>query len=444
MMPCSDMSGARPSEGLPFGGSAVTSLRRRWRVHAMREGRAVRRARRFVPLCALLLVAVSAATGWAQDGDQTRYYLSLRGHGSSPFTDVHDLLGASVGVNVNRYWGFELSGDGFERRLRTGGSALGEYAVLPLVPQLRVRYPLFDGRLTPYALAGVGVAFTEFNDRKEQGFGVSVKMPDSTVVGVVGAGVEYFFANNVAAGVEVKYLMAGDQTVRINGVSHKEDLDSLYSAFGLRIFFPEHATAAPVAPPDGVRGRVYLGVQLGAAFTIDPDSVPGVELDPEPAALGPANYFIGGLVGLDIGRYLGVELTGGGYEVRVHVPGRGSVGEEAVYAIVPQIRVRYPVLEDRLIPYAVGGVGAGYAEFNDRKAPGRDFAIETTGWGIAATVGAGLEYLVASNIAAGFEARYLTSRGHTVKLGDGRSQDAHFDAILLTAGLRVYLFDLRF
>jgi opacity protein-like surface antigen len=102
------------------------------------------------------------------------------------------------------------------------------------------------------------------------------------------------------------------------------------------------------------------------------------------------------------------------------------------------------VLDGRLVPYAVAGVGAGYAEFNDRKPPGEGFNIESTGWGVAATVGAGIEYLVASNIAAGFEARYVTSRGHTVRVGDGRAHDANFDAVLLTVGLRVYLFDLRF
>ena len=399
-------------------------------------------------LChALVIVALSASIAWAQDSDRPRYYLSLRGHGSNPFSGVHDLFGASVGVNLNRYWGVELSGEGFERRLRLDSSALGEYSVFPLVPQVRLRYPLLDGRLTPYVIAGVGAALTEFNDRKEPGFGVSVDFPTSTVVGTVGAGLEYFITHNVAAGFELKYLIAGDQTVRINGVSHSEDISSLYSALGLRIFVPEFTETRPtprVDARDGSPTRVYLGLQLGAAITTDASSMPGVDLHPEPAALGPANYFIGGLIGVDIGRHFGLELTGGGYEVRIHDPELGSVGEEALYAIIPQVRARFPVLDGRLVPYAVGGVGAGYAEFNDRKAAGVDYDIEGTSWGLAATLGAGLEYLVASNIAAGVEARYLTSRGHTVKIGDGRTREANFDAVLLTIGLRVYLFDLRF
>ena len=393
---------------------------------------------------ALLIVALSAATAWAQDGDEPRYYLGLRGHGSNPFSGVHDLFGASVGVNVNRYWGLELAGDGFERRLRLDGKALGEYLLAPIVPMVRLRYPVLDGRLTPYALAGVGVAFTEFNDRKRPGFGVSVETPGTVLVGTVGAGLEYFVAHNIAAGVEIKYLMAGEQTVRLNGVAHSEDLDSLYSSFGLRLFFPEHRPAPATAPAEGIPTRLYLGLQLGLAILTDDDSMPGVELDPEPAALGPANYFIGGVLGADIGRHLGVELMAGGYEVRVHAPERGSVGEEAIYAIIPQLRLRYPLLEGRLVPYVIGGVGAGYIEFNDRKPQGRGFEIAATNWGVAATAGAGVEYLVASNIAAGVEARYLTSRGHTITIGDGRSRDANVDAVLFTVGLRIYLFDLRF
>jgi opacity protein-like surface antigen len=404
--------------------------------------------RRLLPLClALVIVALSATIAWAQDSDRPRYYLNLRGFGSNPLTEVHDLFGASVGANFNRYLGAELSAEGFERRLRFNGERLGEFSIVPIVPQLRLRYPLFDGRLTPYAIAGVGVALTEFNDRKTPGFGVGVDMPDATVVGTIGAGLEYFVASNVAAGVEVKYVMAGDQTVRIDGAARSEDISSLLVAFGLRIFFPEfteYKAPPPVAQRDGFPARVYLGMQLGAAILTDTNSMPGVELDPEPAAIGPANYFIAGLIGVDLGRHLGVELMGGGYEVRVHSDELGSVGEEAIYAIIPQIRARYPVLDGRLVPYAVGGVGAGYAEFNDRKPSGADFAFGGASWGVAATVGAGLEYLVASNIAAGVEARYLTSRGHPVKIGNGPTRDANFDALLITVGLRIYLFDLRF
>src|SRR5687768_16540979 len=157
--------------------TASTSACPRSRPSARRTPAAVEEGMRKAMCHALVLVALSASMAWAQDSDRPRYYLSLRGHGSNPFTGVHDLFGASVGVNLNRYWGVELSGEGFERRLRLNSSALGEYSVAPIVPQVRFRYPVLDGRMTPYLIAGVGAALTEFNDRKEPGFGTSVDFP---------------------------------------------------------------------------------------------------------------------------------------------------------------------------------------------------------------------------------------------------------------------------
>jgi hypothetical protein len=152
---------------------------------------------------------------------------------------------------------------------------------------------------------------------------------------------------------------------------------------------------------------------------------------------------LGAPLGADIGRHLGLEVVGGGYEVRLHVPGRGSIGEEALYHVLPQLRLRYPRRDGRLVPYLIGGVGLGYAEFNDRKPVAAGFPIQATSYGVAASLGAGLEYGIASNIAVGLEARYLTSRGHTVRIGDDRAHDTYFDALILTMGLRVYVLDLR-
>ena len=58
--------------------------------------------------------------------------------------------------------------------MRLGGRTIGEFAMYTGMPTLRGRYPVLDGRLTPYALAGLGFGYTEFNDRKQPGFGVDV------------------------------------------------------------------------------------------------------------------------------------------------------------------------------------------------------------------------------------------------------------------------------
>ena len=70
--------------------------------------------------------------------------------------------------------GFELSGDFYELFVDTPMFGdVGELGTLALIPQVRVRYPLFNDRLTPYLIAGAGVALTQFNDLKGPGFGLA-------------------------------------------------------------------------------------------------------------------------------------------------------------------------------------------------------------------------------------------------------------------------------
>lgn len=197
-------------------------------------------------LLGLLLVAPSAE---AQDTDDLRGYLNVRlGITAASDTDVggglgatpnEQVLGVSLGINFNRHLSLELAGDGWERNMRLGGRTIGEFAMYTGMPTLRGRYPLLDGRLTPYALAGLGFGYTEFNDRKQPGFGVDVGGTSWGVVGALGAGLEYFVANNIAIGIETKYVISRDQEVRVNGRQQSLDLDTLLTTGGIRLFFPE-------------------------------------------------------------------------------------------------------------------------------------------------------------------------------------------------------------
>ena len=65
----------------------------------------------------------------------------------------------------------------------------------------------------------------------------------------------------------------------------------------------------------------------------------------------------------------------------------------------------------------------------------------SNGLGLAVTVGGGLEYLVTRNVAVGLEAKYLYTRGLTLKLPGGASHEANLSPVLLSLGLRVYLAD---
>lgn len=389
----------------------------------------------------LALGVATAAPSWAGDGARLRYYLHLRGQDTNPLTGVHDHWGLSLGANLGRHWGLELSADTLERRVKQAGRTLGEYAVAALVPQVRLRYPLLDDRLVPYVVGGVGVAFTDFNDRKPRMPPISIKGTEqSLLVGTVGAGLEYYFADNLAVGVEAKYLVAGDTTLRLDGARHSQQVESLFTTLGLRLLVPEHRPHPPVAPGEPAPRRLYFGIRLGAAIASDTSAFSNVEIRPEPPAyFGSCNQFFGVALGMDFGRYLGVELAADGYEVVLAAPTGGSLAEIAVLHAIPQIRLRYPLLDGRLVPYAIGGVGLGYAERNDRKGAGIGLDIETSTIGIAAAVGAGAEYFVASNIAVGLEARYLTNRGHTVQINGGREAAGHYDAVTVALTLRVVL-----
>jgi opacity protein-like surface antigen len=204
-----------------------------------------------IPL--LLLLALLAAAlpfpSHAQDTDDLRGYLNVRlgitaaydtnlggGLGATPNEQV---LGVSVGVNLGRYLSLELAGDGWERNMRLGGRTIGEFAMYTGIPTVRARYPLLEGRLSPYALAGLGVGYTEFNDRKKPGFGVDIGGTSWGVVGALGVGAEYFVANNIAVGIETKYVISRDQDVRLNGRQQSLHLDTLLATAGLRLYFPE-------------------------------------------------------------------------------------------------------------------------------------------------------------------------------------------------------------
>ena len=199
-------------------------------------------------LLVLALVAVAPSVQ-AEDTDDVRAYLGVRlGISAASDTDVggglgaspnEQVLGVSVGVNLGRYLGVELAGDGWERNMRFGGRTIGEFSMYTGMPLLRARYPLLDGRLTPYALAGLGVAYTEFNDRKQPGFGLDIGGTSWGVAGALGVGLEYFVANNIAIGIEAKYIISRNQEVRVNGRQQSLDLDTLLATAGIRLLFPE-------------------------------------------------------------------------------------------------------------------------------------------------------------------------------------------------------------
>lgn len=387
----------------------------------------------------LLLMAPVSAPG--QDDDRRRVYLGLRVGDSNPALRADDTAGLSLGVNLGRFLSVELAADFYEVPADVPGlGVVGEYGFMALGPHLRLRYPLFGGQLSPYVLVGVGIGVGQFNDRKPPGFGLSISRGDVAPVATVGAGLEYFLADNIAVGLEGKYVVSGRQSLTVDGRRHPMDVDEAVLSASLRLFYPEARPPVP-ATADGVwPGRVYLGIRIGGALPAHAQVFPGVRSTPEPPAwAGRVDQLFGASVGVNLGRYLGVEVPFEGYEMGLVLDGRGTIGEYAWYAAIPVLRLRSTWLEDRLEVYALGGVGLTYAEFNDGKPAGAGLEIRTKDYRLAGALGGGVEYFVTSNIAIGIEAKYVASHGHELRIEGQPTRHGRLDAVLVSAGLRVFL-----
>src|SRR5262249_51063692 len=118
------------------------------------------------------------------------------------------------------------------------GRKTAEYAWYTVLAQLRWRYPLLDDRLTPYLIGGVGGRFTQV-EGKDSDSPITFAS-DETVCGSGGSGLQYFVMNNVALGVELKYLVGADSKIGVSGETRHLNTDAFISTFGLRIFYPEH------------------------------------------------------------------------------------------------------------------------------------------------------------------------------------------------------------
>lgn len=421
--------------------------------------------------------------GWLFDGGYVRGYVGLR-YGQSLYTTRrispllrvtenrgNDAYNALVGVDLSRYLGLELALNYLEGDITGGGfGKLGEQTVYTIVPQMRLRYPLRDGRLVPYVVGGVGWGMSEFSD----GTFEALNRPDAVVpvgresalAGTLGAGIEYFLAPNLSLDLEVKYLFFSAETETNRGVAPPEDipeppppvpgagepgprqrlnLDNVVFSAGLRMYFPQSGASGQFRDghwltrgEDGKRG--YLALRVGHWWLqSDQAFTPGfIASDNEKQQL------TSGALGFDWNRHLGAELAVDYYEFEVDAAGGGyKVGEYSVWAFLGQLRARYPLWNDRLIPYLVAGLGGGFTQTNDATTQGHLTRMPSgSDWSLAWAVGAGLDWMIAPNLALEAEAKYVSMRPD-VRIG-GRSQDpplgqkGKVDSLLLSLGVRVF------
>jgi opacity protein-like surface antigen len=408
---------------------------------------------RFPSVVGLTLVGVLTTTcsAGAQDTDQLRGYLQARA-GLFVLTDpdfingveadrVQDAYGVSVGVNLNRYFGVEIAGDMYEPAIEFSGAnaagrsgVIAEYKVWTLVPQVRLRYPLLDGRLTPYVLGGVGVSFVQINDRKPPAFGIALSGSNTSVAVTVGGGIEYFLLNNLALGVEAKYVYAGEHDLHVGPLSGKANPSALLTTMGFRLLWPEATLPDRPAPaltaPDPDRIRGYFQARVGGAFFPSRNLIGNVETDT-------AQIGFGFSLGADLNRYFGVELAADTTETDLNFASQGKFGEYALWSLIPQVRVRYALLGGLLVPYAIGGVGVGFTEFSDAGPRVQGVKITAKSTSVVGSIGGGIEYFIASNLAVGLDVKYLIWGGQEFTIDGQVSGKVHPNSLYTAAALRV-------
>jgi opacity protein-like surface antigen len=401
---------------------------------------------RLTLLVAATLAGLTGAPG-AADLDPSRFTFGVRGGGAflldsriAPGVDASDgrAFGAALGMRFTPHLGVEVGLDYLEfERLALRGQRIGEYSIFSVIPALRARYPLLDGRIAPYALAGAGALFTGFNDRKPPGIGVSVDASGAAAAGVLGVGLDAFVADNVSFGLEARWLYANGPPLEIDGRKSHADISALTATLSLRVLLP--GSPPPPAAADGPwPRRAYLQIRAGGAAPAQKSIASQLEGHPEHSGLGPFSQLFGIAIGVDLARYVSVELSSDGWEINVERRGVGLISEYSVQTGMVVGRLRYPVLDDRLIPFLIGGVGLAYAESNDIKPRGVPLGVDgNTGFVPTGAIGLGVDYMIARNVAVGVESKYVFVRGHELTI-DGRTRALTLDAILTSGTMRIF------
>ena len=437
----------RPHAG--HGRSFSSSMIRYMFRQAERHGRTTRILGRGLASTGLLLaVSLSPLATHAADTDQTRFYLSIRAGaivksqtqvapGYQGTLGGEDVIGLSLGLNLNKYFGMELALDRYELILYApSGQKAAEYSVSPFLALVRLRYPLWGNRLTPYLLGGGGVGFVQVDDKFPAIGTTTLKKNDFSPVGAVGAGVEYFIANNLTLGLEAKYLFQ-QAALEVNGQSNLTNLNGLLWGGSLRVYFSEDTTSAAGPPLTSLRDpdrlRFYLAVRTGGAIPTNSSIAPQGSLSDVQGL-----HFASGSLGANIGRYWGLELAVESYEQYINIPPYGRIAEYTNTTLIPQVRLFYPVLDNRLVPYAVGGVGVGLAELGDQTPESSTLTFgHSSSRTVVGAFGAGVDYFVLSNVALNFESKYRIFPSASITL-DGVPYTINLSAVLLSIGLRIF------
>ncbi len=380
-------------------------------------------------------------TGWGQrvaTRDSLGAGLSLGSDWDGNF------FASGLGLDIGPHWGVELSGEYYEAPLAANSvGRFAEFSAWTFLLQGRWRQPLRRGRVVPYVTAGFGRSFGELNDASTTSLAPGAPRFDDRTqeswVYAVAIGVEHFQAPNVSGAIELKYIH-NETHMAIDGVRRSLDLSCLHLSINMRCYHPGPRFDPGLRPARSGRWTPYFALRLGTLWSTEPDFHPQLDWNYEKGA----DAYGGASFGADGPRGLGFELAIDQYERGVGgtsaVTGeRDGVLEVSTWNVVPQVRWRRPLLDGRLVPYVLGGIGLGLTQGNDgcRTPPAGVPTLRVDDVSFVATAGAGIEYFVADNIAVGVEARWVHNRPEAEI--DGKRQTIDASRIVLAASLRIYV-----
>lgn len=396
---------------------------------------------RNLSLCAAAALAGVSFRVQAEDSEMFRPFVQIRSAAFNENWGERDGWGLSLGANLDYHFGLELAFDTFQETVEAPKlGAVAEMSIQHLTPQIRIRYPLGDGRWVPYLLAGPGLTFLTLNDGKPEGFGHDIKGNTTQFSAVFGIGLEYYVADNITFSIEGKYEWVKDTPIYVDGVRHDMDFSAALIMFGVRAYLFENHHRPLIEKTEDSPIRIYGGARYGSSVLLDRRLNKNLRLEPLVNALGGEGNIAGSvLVGADIKSHFGLELSGNYNEYTLASDTYGRLGKYANYTLIPAARWHWLFLDGRLSPFVSGGVGMTYGEFSHPKSDAAGLTIDARRFYPTAEVGGGAEYFVARNLSFGAEAYYFTSWNHKILINGVDSGRGSYSAMQMLLSMRFYL-----
>jgi hypothetical protein len=170
------------------------------------------------------------------DTDERRYYLFFVAGDQIFFSDkfapdttarapgsCNWMLGGGGGMNFDDHWGAEIQLINTDINVDSGVfRKIGEMSNFTVLPTARFRWQFLEGRLVPFATAGLGVSSNRPNDPRNDGdvFSGSRRTPkftiqDTSVAASVGIGLEYFLNRHISVALALPLMIYPDWSTSV-------------------------------------------------------------------------------------------------------------------------------------------------------------------------------------------------------------------------------------